>query len=78
GRNDILFIDEIHRLNPIVEESLYPAMEDFRIEVMTGEGAFATSVQIPVQPFTLIGATTRTGLLTAPLFSRFGHIIRLD
>jgi holliday junction DNA helicase RuvB len=78
ARNDILFIDEIHRLNPIVEESLYPAMEDFRIEVMTGEGAFATSVQIPVQPFTLIGATTRTGLLTAPLFSRFGHIIRLD
>src|SRR5688572_23543414 len=78
ARNDILFIDEIHRLNPVVEESLYPAMEDFRIDVMTGDGAFASSIQIPVQPFTLIGATTRTGLLTAPLFSRFGHIIRLD
>lgn len=78
GKNDILFIDEIHRLNPVVEESLYPAMEDYRIDVMTGEGAFASSIQIPVQPFTLIGATTRTGLLTAPLFSRFGHIIRLD
>lgn len=78
GKNDVLFVDEIHRLNPVVEESLYPAMEDFRIDVMTGDGAFASSIQIPVQPFTLIGATTRTGLLTAPLFSRFGHIIRLD
>jgi holliday junction DNA helicase RuvB len=78
GKNDILFIDEIHRLNPVVEESLYPAMEDFRIDVMTGDGAFASSIQIPIQPFTLIGATTRTGLLTAPLFSRFGHILRLD
>lgn len=78
NKNDILFIDEIHRLTPVVEESLYPAMEDFRIDVMTGDGAFASSIQIPVQPFTLIGATTRTGLLTAPLFSRFGHIIRLD
>jgi holliday junction DNA helicase RuvB len=78
GKNDILFIDEIHRLNPVVEESLYPAMEDFRIDVVTGDGVFASSIQIPVQPFTLIGATTRTGLLTAPLFSRFGHIIRLD
>lgn len=76
--NDILFIDEIHRLNPVVEESLYPAMEDFRIDVMTGEGAFASSIQINVNPFTLIGATTRTGLLTAPLFSRFGHILRLE
>lgn len=76
--NDILFIDEIHRLNPIVEESLYPAMEDFRIDVMTGEGAFAASLQIAVNPFTLVGATTRTGLLTAPLFSRFGHVLRLD
>ena len=76
--NDILFIDEIHRLNPIVEESLYPAMEDFRIDVMTGEGAFASSIQIGVAPFTLVGATTRTGLLTAPLFSRFGHVLRLD
>jgi Holliday junction DNA helicase RuvB len=75
---DILFIDEIHRLAPVVEESLYPAMEDFRIDVMTGEGAFASSIQIDVRPFTLVGATTRTGLLTAPLFSRFGHVIRLD
>ncbi len=78
GPNDILFIDEIHRLNPVVEESLYPAMEDFRLDVMTGEGAFASAIQIPLQPFTLVGATTRTGLLTAPLFSRFGHVIRLD
>src|ERR1017187_2158013 len=76
--NDILFIDEIHRLNPVVEESLYPAMEDFRIDVMTGEGAFASAIQINVNPFTLVGATTRTGLLTAPLFSRFGHVVRLD
>ncbi len=67
AKNDILFIDEIHRLNAVVEESLYPALEDYRIDVMTGEGAFATSIQIPIQPFTLIGATTRTGLLTAPL-----------
>jgi holliday junction DNA helicase RuvB len=78
GPNDILFIDEIHRLNPVVEESLYPALEDFRIDVMTGEGAFASAIQIAVNPFTLVGATTRTGLLTAPLFSRFGHIVRLD
>ncbi|MFO0664703.1 MAG: Holliday junction branch migration DNA helicase RuvB [Polyangiaceae bacterium] len=78
GPGDILFIDEIHRLNPIVEESLYPALEDFRIDVMTGEGAFASAIQIDVQPFTLVGATTRTGLLTAPLFSRFGHVVRLD
>ena len=78
GPHDILFIDEIHRLNPVVEESLYPAMEDFRIDIMTGEGAFASAIQLPVQPFTLVGATTRTGLLTAPLFSRFGHIVRLD
>src|SRR6476620_4789687 len=78
GKNDILFVDEIHRLNAVVEESLYPAMEDFRIDVMTGDGAFASSIQVPLQPFTLIGATTRTGLLTAPLHSRFGQIIRLD
>jgi holliday junction DNA helicase RuvB len=78
GPNDILFIDEIHRLNPVVEESLYPALEDFRIDVMTGEGAFASAIQISVNPFTLVGATTRTGMLTAPLFSRFGHVVRLD
>ncbi len=78
GPRDILFIDEIHRLNPVVEESLYPALEDFRIDIMTGEGAFASAIQIGVNPFTLVGATTRTGLLTAPLFSRFGHVLRLD
>ncbi len=78
GKNDVLFIDEIHRLNPVVEETLYPAMEDFRIDIMTGDGAFAASIQVPVQPFTLVGATTRTGLITAPLQSRFGHAIRLD
>jgi Holliday junction DNA helicase RuvB len=78
GKNDILFVDEIHRLNPIVEESLYPALDEQVIDIMTGEGAFANAVQIPLQPFTLVGATTRTGLLTAPLLSRFGHVIRLD
>ncbi|HEV3193745.1 MAG TPA: Holliday junction branch migration DNA helicase RuvB, partial [Polyangiaceae bacterium] len=77
-KNDMLFVDEIHRLNPVVEESLYPALDDSVIDIMTGEGAFASAVQIPLQPFTLVGATTRTGLLTAPLFSRFGHVIRLD
>jgi len=78
GERDILFVDEIHRLNPIVEESLYPALDDLFIDVMTGDGAFANAVQIPLRPFTLVGATTRTGLLTAPLLSRFGHVIRLD
>jgi holliday junction DNA helicase RuvB len=77
-KNDIIFVDEIHRLSPIVEESLYPALDDLVIDIMTGEGAFASAVQIPLQPFTLVGATTRTGLLTAPLFSRFGHVVRLD
>lgn len=76
--NDVLFIDEIHRLNPAVEESLYPAIEDFRIDIMTGDGPYATACQLPVPPFTLIGATTRTGLLTAPLLSRFGYVMRLD
>ena len=75
---DVLFVDEIHRLNKIVEESLYPAMEDYRVDVMTGEGAFATSVQLDLSPFTLVGATTRTGLLSGPLYSRFGHLLRLD
>src|ERR1700733_6476718 len=78
GKNDILFIDEIHRLNPVVEESLYPALDELFIDIMTGEGAFASAVQIPLQPFTLVGATTRTGMLTAPLFSRFAHVVRLD
>jgi Holliday junction DNA helicase RuvB len=77
-RNDILFVDEIHRLSPVVEESLYPALDELVIDIVTGDGAFASAVQIPLQPFTLIGATTRTGLLTAPLFSRFGHVVRLD
>jgi holliday junction DNA helicase RuvB len=77
-RHDVLFVDEIHRLNPVVEESLYPALDDLVLDVVTGDGAFANAVQIPLQPFTLVGATTRTGLLTAPLFSRFGHVVRLD
>jgi Holliday junction DNA helicase RuvB len=78
GKNDILFIDEIHRLTPAVEESLYPAIESFQIDIMTGDGPYATTIQLALKPFTLIGATTRTGLLTAPLHSRFGQIIRLD
>ena len=69
---DVLFIDEIHRLNPVVEEVLYPAMEDFELDIMIGEGAAARSVKIDLQPFTLIGATTRSGLLTTPLRDRFG------
>jgi holliday junction DNA helicase RuvB len=77
-KDDVLFVDEIHRLNPVVEESLYPALDDLIIDIVTGDGAFASAVQIPLQPFTLVGATTRTGLLTAPLFSRFGHVVRLD
>jgi Holliday junction DNA helicase RuvB len=75
---DVFFIDEIHRLAPIVEENLYPALEDFRIDVVTGEGPHALSMQLPIRPFTLVGATTRTGLLTSPLLSRFGVTIRLD
>jgi Holliday junction DNA helicase RuvB len=76
--NDVLFIDEIHRLTPLVEESLYPAIEDFKIDITTGDGPYAATYELPVPPFTLIGATTRTGLLTAPLLSRFGYIMRLD
>jgi Holliday junction DNA helicase RuvB len=76
--NDVLFIDEIHRLSATVEESLYPAIEDFKIDITTGEGPYATTVELPVVPFTLVGATTRTGLLTAPLLSRFGYEMRLD
>lgn len=71
-KNDVLFIDEIHRLNPIVEEYLYSAMEDYRIDIMIDKGPAARSVQIPLEPFTLIGATTRSGLLTSPLRARFG------
>lgn len=77
-RGDILFIDEIHRLSPAVEEYLYPAIEDFRIDVATGEGAFAETIALDLRPFTLVGATTRTGLLTKPLQERFGVTIRLD
>jgi Holliday junction DNA helicase RuvB len=76
--NDVLFIDEIHRLNPIVEEYLYSAMEDFRIDIMLDSGPNARSVQINLNPFTLIGATTRAGLLTSPLRARFGITARLE
>jgi len=78
GRSDILFIDEIHRLNRTVEEYLYGAMEDFHIDIMTGDGPRANAVRLKLEPFTLIGATTRSGLLTAPLRSRFGITLRLD
>jgi Holliday junction DNA helicase RuvB len=76
--NDVLFIDEIHRLNPVVEEYLYSAMEDFRIDIMLDSGPNARSVQIGLSPFTLIGATTRAGLLTSPLRARFGINARLE
>jgi Holliday junction DNA helicase RuvB len=75
---DILFIDEIHRLNHVVEEVLYPAMEDYQIDIMIGQGPSARSMKLPLKPFTLIGATTRSGLLTSPLRDRFGAIFRLD
>jgi Holliday junction DNA helicase RuvB len=75
---DVLFIDEIHRLSPMIEEVLYPAMEDFQLDLMIGEGPAARSVRIDLPPFTLIGATTRTGLLTTPLRDRFGIHARLD
>src|SRR4051794_2321161 len=78
ARADILFIDEIHRLTATVEEALYPAIEDFRIDVMMGDGAYAESIQLDIKPFTLVGATTRTGLLTKPLQERFGVTLRLD
>ncbi len=75
---DVLFIDEIHRLNPAVEEILYPAMEDFQLDLIIGEGPAARSVRIELAPFTLVGATTRTGLLTTPLRDRFGIPVRLE
>src|SRR5688500_6072427 len=78
ARSDILIIDEIHRLSATVEEALYPAIEDFRIDVMMGDGAYAESIQLDIKPFTLVGATTRTGLLTKPLQERFGVTLRLD
>ncbi len=77
-RGDVLFIDEIHRLSSNVEEYLYPAMEDFKLDVVLGDGAHARTITLDLEPFTLIGATTRTGLLTSPLRDRFGIIIRLD
>lgn len=76
--NDVLFIDEIHRLNPAIEEILYPAMEDRKLDLIIGEGPAARSVQIELQPFTLVGATTRSGLLTNPLRDRFGIQLRLE
>jgi Holliday junction DNA helicase RuvB len=76
--NDVLFIDEIHRLSPIVEEILYPALEDFQIDIMIGEGPAARSVKLDLPPFTLIGATTRAGMLTNPLRDRFGIVARLE
>ena len=75
---DVLFIDEIHRMAPTIEEILYPAMEDYELDIMIGQGPGARSVKVPVQRFTLIGATTRTGLLTSPLRARFGIVHRLD
>jgi Holliday junction DNA helicase RuvB len=75
---DVLFIDEIHRLSPVVEEVLYPAMEDFQLDIMIGEGPAARSIKLDLPPFTLVGATTRAGLLTAPLRDRFGIVQRLE
>src|SRR5215204_2594767 len=75
---EVLFIDEIHRMPPAIEEILYPAMEDYELDIMIGQGPGARSVKVPVQRFTLIGATTRTGLLTSPLRARFGIVHRLD
>ena len=76
--NDVLFVDEIHRLSPVVEEILYPAMEDFQLDIMIGEGPTARSIKLDLQPFTLVGATTRAGLLTSPLRDRFGIVQRLE
>jgi Holliday junction DNA helicase RuvB len=75
---EVLFIDEVHRMSPAIEEILYPAMEDFELDIMIGQGPGARSVKVPLQPFTLIGATTRAGLLTSPLRARFGIVHRLD
>ncbi len=76
--NDVLFVDEIHRLSPVVEEVLYPAMEDFKLDIMIGEGPAARPIRLDVPPFTLVGATTRAGLLTSPLRDRFGIVERLE
>jgi len=77
-KNDVLFIDEIHRLSPVVEEILYPALEDFQIDIMIGEGPAARSIKLELPPFTLVGATTRAGMLTNPLRDRFGIVARLE
>ncbi|MEO8125314.1 MAG: Holliday junction branch migration DNA helicase RuvB, partial [Burkholderiales bacterium] len=77
-KNDVLFIDEIHRLSPVVEEILYPALEDYQIDIMIGEGPAARSIKLDLQPFTLVGATTRAGMLTNPLRDRFGIVTRLE
>ena len=74
----MLFIDEIHRLSPVVEEILYPALEDYQIDIMIGEGPAARSIKLDLQPFTLVGATTRAGMLTNPLRDRFGIVARLE
>src|ERR1700722_11535597 len=76
--NDVLFIDEIHRLSPVIEEILYPALEDYQLDIMIGEGPSARSVKLDLQPFTLVGATTRAGMLTNPLRDRFGIVARLE
>ena len=76
--NEMLFVDEIHRLSPVVEEILYPALEDFQLDIMIGEGPGARSIKIDLPPFTLVGATTRAGLLTSPLRDRFGIVQRLE
>ena len=74
----MLFIDEIHRLSPVIEEILYPAMEDYQLDIMIGEGPAARSIKLDLPPFTLVGATTRAGLLTSPLRDRFGIVQRLE
>src|SRR5436305_4514392 len=78
GDREVLFIDEIHRMSPVIEEILYPALEDYELDIMIGQGPSARSVKVPLQKFTLIGATTRAGLLTSPLRARFGIVHRLD
>src|SRR6476620_4576360 len=78
GERELLFIDEIHRMSPAIEEILYPALEDYELDIMIGQGPSARSVKVPLQKFTLIGATTRAGLLTAPLRARFGIVHRID
>ena len=75
---DVLFIDEIHRLSPVVEEILYPALEDYQLDIVIGEGPAARSIKLDLPPFTLVGATTRAGLLTSPLRDRFGIVQRLE